>query len=179
MYICKKTCLTLRIVFLHLSAVEVVDAIKASKDIQALCLEGNTIGVEAAKAIGEALSTRQEFEVKSKDCWGGNVFMKLTSMVVFLCTYHRKPLGGRGLWARGRDSTKEQKFWSKDGTAYVHQMLLKIPTQGQNTKLCTYLLITCDLNLQWISQTLPHETSWCVMHIVMPVRVFNRQWKQI
>ena len=67
-YTWKKTCLTLRIVFLHLSAVEVVDAIKASKDIQALCLEGNTIGVEAAKAIGEALSTRQEFEVKSKDC---------------------------------------------------------------------------------------------------------------
>ncbi|XP_044177192.1 ran GTPase-activating protein 1-like [Acropora millepora] len=46
-------------------AVEVVDAIKASKDIQALCLEGNTIGVEAAKAIGEALSTRQEFEIAS------------------------------------------------------------------------------------------------------------------
>jgi len=45
--------------------------------------------------------------------------MKLTSMVVFLCTYHCKPLGGRGLWARGRDLTKEQKFWSKDGTAYV------------------------------------------------------------
>ena len=68
MYTWKKTCLTLRIVFFHLSAVEVVDAIKASKDIQALCLEGNTIGVEAAKAIGEALSTRQEFEVRSKDC---------------------------------------------------------------------------------------------------------------
>ncbi|XP_015779681.1 PREDICTED: ran GTPase-activating protein 1-like isoform X1 [Acropora digitifera] len=46
-------------------AVEVVDAIKASKDIQALCMEGNTIGVEAAKAIGEALSTRQEFEIAS------------------------------------------------------------------------------------------------------------------
>jgi len=44
-------------------AVEVVNAIKASKDVQALCLEGNTIGVEAAEAIGEALSTREEFEV--------------------------------------------------------------------------------------------------------------------
>lgn len=67
MYTWKKTCLPFRIVFLHLSAVEVVDAIKASKDIQALCLEGNTIGVEAAKAIGEALSTRQEFEVRGKE----------------------------------------------------------------------------------------------------------------
>jgi len=44
-------------------AVEVVNAIKASKDVQALCLEGNTIGVEAAEAVGEALSTRKEFEV--------------------------------------------------------------------------------------------------------------------
>lgn len=43
-------------------AVEVVNAIKASKDVQALCLEGNTIGVDAAKAIGEALSTRKELE---------------------------------------------------------------------------------------------------------------------
>ena len=51
----------------HFSAVEVVNAIKASKDVQALCLEGNTIGVGAAEAIGEALSTRQEFEVKAND----------------------------------------------------------------------------------------------------------------
>lgn len=96
MYTWKKTCLTLCIVFLYLSAVEVVNAIKASKDIQALCLEGNTIGVEAAKAIGEALSTRQEFEVKSKDLRGSNVFIKLPSMFVLLCTYQCKPLGERG-----------------------------------------------------------------------------------
>jgi Ran GTPase-activating protein (RanGAP) involved in mRNA processing and transport len=31
--------------------------------MQALCLEGNTIGVDAAKAIAEALSKRPEFEV--------------------------------------------------------------------------------------------------------------------
>ncbi|KAJ7357719.1 Ran GTPase-activating protein 1 [Desmophyllum pertusum] len=43
-------------------AVEVVNAIKASKDVQALCLEGNTIGVEAAEAIGGALAARPEFE---------------------------------------------------------------------------------------------------------------------
>lgn len=44
-------------------AAEVVNAIKASKDVQALCLEGNTIGVEAAEAIGGALAARPEFEV--------------------------------------------------------------------------------------------------------------------
>nr|XP_058971510.1 ran GTPase-activating protein 1-like [Pocillopora verrucosa] len=43
-------------------AAEVVNAIKASKDVQALCLEGNTIGVEAAEAIGGALAARPEFE---------------------------------------------------------------------------------------------------------------------
>ena len=46
-----------------LTAAEVVNAIKASKDVQALCLEGNTIGVEAAEAIGGALATRPELEV--------------------------------------------------------------------------------------------------------------------
>ena len=46
-----------------ITAAEVVNAIKASKDVQALCLEGNTIGVEAAAAIGGALATSPEFEV--------------------------------------------------------------------------------------------------------------------
>ena len=46
-----------------ITAAEVVNAIKASKDVQALCLEGNTIGVEAAEAIGGALATRPELEV--------------------------------------------------------------------------------------------------------------------
>ena len=54
---------------LLITAAEVVNAIKASKDVQALCLEGNTIGVEAAKAIGEALSTRKEFEVSYNKHW--------------------------------------------------------------------------------------------------------------
>jgi Ran GTPase-activating protein (RanGAP) involved in mRNA processing and transport len=31
--------------------------------VQAFTLEGNTLGVEAAKAIAEALSERPEFEV--------------------------------------------------------------------------------------------------------------------
>ena len=55
---CTCTCIDILI-----TAAEVVNTIKASKDVQALCLEGNTIGVDAAKAIGEALSTRKEFEV--------------------------------------------------------------------------------------------------------------------
>ncbi|EDO31643.1 predicted protein [Nematostella vectensis] len=43
-------------------AAKICEAIKNCKDMQALCLEGNTIGVEAAKAIAEALSKRPEFE---------------------------------------------------------------------------------------------------------------------
>jgi len=34
---------------------EICKAIKECKDMQALCLEGNTVGVDAAKAIAEAL----------------------------------------------------------------------------------------------------------------------------
>lgn len=49
--------------FSLITAAEVVNAIKASKDVQALCLEGNTIGVKAAEAIGGALATRPELEV--------------------------------------------------------------------------------------------------------------------
>ena len=49
--------------FSPITAAEVVNAIKASKDVQALCLEGNTIGVEAAEAIGGALAARPELEV--------------------------------------------------------------------------------------------------------------------
>ena len=50
---------------MFITAVEVVNAINASKDVQALCLEGNTIGVEAAEAIGGALATKPEFEVNN------------------------------------------------------------------------------------------------------------------
>ena len=44
-------------------AAEVIKAIEESKDVQAFTLEGNTLGVEAAKAIGSALSKRHEFQV--------------------------------------------------------------------------------------------------------------------
>ena len=55
--------ITLTFSYIHIIAVEVVNTIKASKDVQALCLEGNTIGVEAAEAIGGALTTKPELEV--------------------------------------------------------------------------------------------------------------------
>lgn len=42
---------------------EIVKKIEESQDVQALSLEGNTLGVEAAKAIAQALSKRKEFEV--------------------------------------------------------------------------------------------------------------------
>ena len=44
-------------------AADVVKAIEESKDVEALTLEGNTLGVDAAKAIAGALSKRPEFEV--------------------------------------------------------------------------------------------------------------------
>ena len=44
-------------------ATDVIKAINECKDLQAFTLEGNTLGVEAAKAIAEALSKRPEFEV--------------------------------------------------------------------------------------------------------------------
>lgn len=43
-------------------AEEVVAAVKACEGIQSLKLSGNTIGIEAAAAIGEALKTKPEFE---------------------------------------------------------------------------------------------------------------------
>ena len=49
-------------------AAEIVNAIKASKDVQGLCLGGNTVGVDAARAIAEALGTRPEFEVCTMQC---------------------------------------------------------------------------------------------------------------
>ena len=49
---------------IHLyEASEVVKAIKECKDLQALRLNGNTIGVEAAAAIADALKDRKELEV--------------------------------------------------------------------------------------------------------------------
>ncbi|XP_019646816.1 PREDICTED: ran GTPase-activating protein 1-like isoform X1 [Branchiostoma belcheri] len=43
-------------------AAEIVKAVEEAKDLQALRLEGNTVGVEAAKAIAAALEKHPEFE---------------------------------------------------------------------------------------------------------------------
>ncbi|XP_071787052.1 ran GTPase-activating protein 1-like [Asterias amurensis] len=43
-------------------AKDIVKAIEDCKDMQSLKLEGNTVGKEAAEAIGKALQKRQEFE---------------------------------------------------------------------------------------------------------------------
>lgn len=42
---------------------EIVKQIQDFKGLQALRLEGNTIGVEAAQAIAKALETKSEFKV--------------------------------------------------------------------------------------------------------------------
>ena len=47
----------------NLSAQEVIDGIKACKDLRWLRLEGNTLGVKAAKGIGKALERHPEFQV--------------------------------------------------------------------------------------------------------------------
>lgn len=44
-------------------AVDVVKAIEEAEDLETLILSGNTCGVEACKAIGTALSTKQTFKV--------------------------------------------------------------------------------------------------------------------
>lgn len=45
------------------SVEEIVEAIQAFDGLQALRLEGNTIGVEAAKTIAKALETKSEIKV--------------------------------------------------------------------------------------------------------------------
>ena len=45
------------------SAAEIIAGINACKAMKALRLDGNTLGVEAAKAIAKALEKHPEFEV--------------------------------------------------------------------------------------------------------------------
>ena len=52
-----------KILVIIIAAAVIIKAINESKDVQALSLEGNTLGVEAAQGIAEALSKRPEFEV--------------------------------------------------------------------------------------------------------------------
>ena len=51
--------------FLHaILAKEIVEAIEKCKTLKTLKLEGNTLGVDSAKAISKALEKHPEFEVK-------------------------------------------------------------------------------------------------------------------
>lgn len=47
---------------------EIVKEIHDFDGLQALRLEGNTIGVEAAQAIAKALETKSEFRVRAVSC---------------------------------------------------------------------------------------------------------------
>ena len=48
-----------------ISAKEVAEAISAARSMQILRLEGNTVGVAAAKGIAAALEKHPEFEVNT------------------------------------------------------------------------------------------------------------------
>lgn len=55
--------MSLSYVIFEFIAKEIVDEIKKCKVMTALRMEGNTLGVDAAKAIAETLETRKEFQV--------------------------------------------------------------------------------------------------------------------
>lgn len=55
-----------RQIFCNILAKEIVEAVKGCKNLKVLVLEGNTMGVEAAKLIGEALGQHKEFEVSAQ-----------------------------------------------------------------------------------------------------------------
>lgn len=57
--------MSLSYVIFEFIAKEIVDEIKKCKVMTALRMEGNTLGVDAAKAIAETLETRKEFQVIS------------------------------------------------------------------------------------------------------------------
>jgi Ran GTPase-activating protein (RanGAP) involved in mRNA processing and transport len=46
-------------------ATEVIEAIEKCPGIEALRLDGNTLGIDAAKAIGDALSKHKTFKAMS------------------------------------------------------------------------------------------------------------------
>ncbi len=54
--------------FFFFAAKEIVEAIEKCKTLKTLKLEGNTLGVESAKAISKALEKHPEFEVRTQEC---------------------------------------------------------------------------------------------------------------
>lgn len=64
-------CYDLQILF---SAKEIIDEITKCSTMTALRLEGNTVGVEAAEAIAEALAKHPEFQVTYETLFSKKIF---------------------------------------------------------------------------------------------------------
>ena len=62
------------------AAKEIVEAIEKCRNLKTLKLEGNTLGVDSAKAISKALEKHPEFEVKHFCC------ISVQSKLYFLCS---------------------------------------------------------------------------------------------
>ena len=63
-----------------------VDAIRAASDLRCLALYGNTLGVEAAQVIGDALATHPEFErAHWKDLFTGRLKSEIPDALVCEC----------------------------------------------------------------------------------------------
>ena len=65
------------------TAQPVVDAILAASDLRCLALDGNTLGVEAARVIGDALAAHPEFErAHWKDLFTGRLKSEIPDALV-------------------------------------------------------------------------------------------------
>lgn len=74
------------------SAKLVTDAIKASKNMEFLNLEGNTLGVEAAKAIGNAIGSHPELKrALWKDIFTGRMKDEIPQALVSFMHPKSKP----------------------------------------------------------------------------------------
>lgn len=77
---------------IFVSAKLVTDAIKASKNMEFLNLEGNTLGVEAAKAIGNAIGSHPELKrALWKDIFTGRMKDEIPQALVSFMHPKSKP----------------------------------------------------------------------------------------
>lgn len=77
-----------RLIFSCFSGKEVIEAITNSPNMTFLDLEGNTLGVEAAEAIGEALKGRQKLtRALWKDMFTGRMKNEIPKALVKLPLY--------------------------------------------------------------------------------------------
>ena len=67
------------------AAKEITDAIQKFKNLRSLVLEGNTLGIGAAKAIGKALEVHPEIqEIHGKDLFTGRMKTEIPQALVSL-----------------------------------------------------------------------------------------------